>query len=468
MLSVIALLAMLVQPPAGRQTDVPEAYQRMASSRQLIRTATIDASVERHFKSGPRFQYVTWGIAQADLLYVGRGDREGVVWRDEAGTPDASPRDLRMSMKAGLAGALWSHRESSIEAEVMPIRSVASVPDARTLGLVYGFTFRGFEEALWQEPVRGPTPREYRETVEGELHVVSIRCDVGLARWWIDPQKGWNPVRVALYDGDRIISQSRSVLREYDGIWFPESVQYFVNGYKEGLEPEIVVHVYHAEFNRPEHPQEFAPEDIGIVPGQTTVTRYPAQFGVDGERGFYDGEEFLTLDEYFGKHARRKADSWGDAARPGVAGAEAPASAAGATVRSRSTGTLETAGQIDVLVDPDTAWEACTRAFIERYQLFDAQQQKAWAICRECQQRAKAILSAHKGSLERLRTKATELEGNPDPQARQRREQALGELRLLCRPVDKIFETQLKPRLEKLPTRAQRAAVGPASAPTSP
>jgi hypothetical protein len=50
---------------------------------------------------------------------------------------------------------------------------------------------------------------------------------------------------------------------------------------------------------------------------------------------------------------------------------------------------------------------------------------------------------------ERLSAKKTEGEG----------QRLLADLEELRKPIQDIFEKQLKPRLDKLPTRAQRAAV---------
>jgi len=107
---------------------------------------------------------------------------------------------------------------------------------------------------------------------------------------------------------------------------------------------------------------------------------------------------------------------------------------------------------------PESEWEAYTRQFIRTYRLDDEQAQRASSILRDCQERANAYLSAHKDQLEQLRQRVA-LTVDGDPRQRLDVLNALGRERSeLLRPLDEIFAKQLKPRLEKLPTSAQRRA----------
>ncbi len=101
-------------------------------------------------------------------------------------------------------------------------------------------------------------------------------------------------------------------------------------------------------------------------------------------------------------------------------------------------------------------WEAYVREFIQRYQLDEAQSQKANSILRECQDQARGYMSRRKADFDRLDERLKLLSGETDKtkammEIQQQRQK-------LLEPVGRIFERQLKPRLERLPTRAQRQA----------
>lgn len=106
--------------------------------------------------------------------------------------------------------------------------------------------------------------------------------------------------------------------------------------------------------------------------------------------------------------------------------------------------------------DFESEWERYVREFIEKYQLDEAQTQRAQAILKDCQEQAQNYLQRRKAALEQLDKRDKDLGSSAaDAQARQRlREQRE---RILA-PVNRIFEERLKPRLEKLPTRQQRDA----------
>jgi len=101
-------------------------------------------------------------------------------------------------------------------------------------------------------------------------------------------------------------------------------------------------------------------------------------------------------------------------------------------------------------------WEAYVREFIQRYQLDEAQSQKAYAILRECQDQARGYMSRRRADFDRLDERLKSINNEPD---KTKALQEIQQQRLkLLEPVGRIFEKQLKPRLERLPTRAQRQA----------
>jgi len=272
----------LVCQGAGWSYDPPPAFLKMAEARAALKTGAVDVAFEEFFGQRRVFENRTYRFAGSDLLYVGRGDDQGVVWRDTDGNPTPYAHDLAYALRKG--DQLWVHRELDYEAEFKPAKSHHIAPDVRTIGLMYGFTYGALEEAIWRDPVKQPGARKYSETVDEGMHVVTAQSDVGEIKWWIDPQRGWQPVRVALFVDGQLFAESRSVLKQFDGAWFPEAVQYWVKGHAEGREPKIRITVHSGEFNRPDHPHEFRPEEIGILPAVTTSSSRSTDWTVSNRR----------------------------------------------------------------------------------------------------------------------------------------------------------------------------------------
>ena len=112
---------------------------------------------------------------------------------------------------------------------------------------------------------------------------------------------------------------------------------------------------------------------------------------------------------------------------------------------------------------PETAWEKYVREFIAKYQLNDEQSQKANAVLQDCEDQAKRITIGNQDKIEKIDQQLAEVKKSKDKK-KSKTITALNEQRKkLTAPVDQIFEQQLKPRLERLPTRAQRRAAEAAS-----
>ena len=114
------------------------------------------------------------------------------------------------------------------------------------------------------------------------------------------------------------------------------------------------------------------------------------------------------------------------------------------------------AGQSDK--QPESAWEKYVREFIAKYQLNDEQTQKANAVLEDCQAQAERYTIGRKEQLEKLDKQIAELKKSKDKNKNKRLSELNEKRKSLMDPLDRIFEQQLKPRLERLPTRAQRRA----------
>jgi hypothetical protein len=103
-------------------------------------------------------------------------------------------------------------------------------------------------------------------------------------------------------------------------------------------------------------------------------------------------------------------------------------------------------------------WEKYVRAFIEKYQLDDEQAQKANAVLEDCKSQAHRYLRGRKVQIEQLDQQIAELKLAKVKDKSKRLSELNGQRSKLMEPIDRIFDNQLKPRLERLPTRAQRRA----------
>jgi hypothetical protein len=125
----------------------------------------------------------------------------------------------------------------------------------------------------------------------------------------------------------------------------------------------------------------------------------------------------------------------------------------------------------------ESEWEKYVREFIDKYKLDATQTQNAEQILKDSEAQADKYLSGKKSELETLEKRETELKAAPKAPkvsteggkpgggtkaAESSRTTELAEItkkrEAIMQPIGKIFEDGLKPKLEKIPTRAQRKA----------
>lgn len=449
----LALTLLLFQTAPDLQSSTPEALRRFFESRSAIQTALIESSHEEWHDGKRQFYYESTRVAGPDVSWCDRGDERGIVSFDETGKEAENGRAPYFGLRKG--GLVWEHVEGASRASTTPQRTRGLAPDPRTFGVMYGFSYRSLEDTFWRDPVNLPSARKYSESREGDLWVVTAHTDVGTVKWWIDPDKGWQAARIALFDNQGLLAEARVALAKWGDEWFPKTVQYFVRGYLDAKEPQITINISNAVFNSPDLPQRFSPEDIGIVAGVTVVMERNEAWREVGY-GVYDGKGGI-------KRQRTPTGA------PVAADANARAENGKPDPRTDLSGSLnpeESRWQAQSRAAIESLWQRFTRLFIQKYQLKDDQQQNAWNICKECEKQAESYVSGHQSSFERIEARLVTLRNVPavsepanaiDGPSRLRA-QAEGELELLMRPINKIFQDQLVPRLNKLPTRAQRVA----------
>ena len=474
------LAVILVGVVLGREAlalqgvSVPPALLNMDQARRKLETGQLDCAWEWRKTTSLGlevvvFNYATARFAGDERILVLRGDDEGVVSRNVEGRP-ADRRPVSMLLKDGQQ---WRHVDGSWDAEWHLGVRFDPPFDPRLLGALSALPCRDRYDSPWYEDETANC--RFTERVEGELVVVTQVCEGWKCEWWIDPQRGWNAVRVRAEFARGGWGESRSSLKQFDGLWFPERVEFFSSDWKDGQEPVERVWVYRAEFNRPEHPRTFRPDDIGITRG-TQVNVRDENLRPFNEPGVYDGREVVPMSRYMNMTTEEFR------ALLERAGITSPRLLADA-LASRPAGEWASPEQRAALIDPndlpgrlkrvqdvESEWEAYTRRFIEKYRLDGEQSEKAWQILKTCQGHAHGYLTRRRAEFERLEKEVAGLAGLSGTE-RLARAAAINELAgKLARPLEEIFERQLKPRLETLPTRKQRAAAegSPATQPGRP
>lgn len=114
--------------------------------------------------------------------------------------------------------------------------------------------------------------------------------------------------------------------------------------------------------------------------------------------------------------------------------------------------------------DFSSEWEKYVEQFIAKYQLNEEQKQQALAILKDCQEQGQRYIRTKQSSFEELEKQTAALQASTDKNKTRQINELNEQRKKLMEPIDQLFERVLKPRLERLPTRAQRRAAEEAEA----
>lgn len=248
-----------------------------------------------------------------------------------------------------------------------------------------------------------------------------------------------------------------ATLSQFGNAWFPEEARFYENG---NLVEAVVVE--QGSFNLPGDKDSFTPADLGLEPG-TNLTILDGVKREQKQYPIWNGESIATLGEWMEdvRTGKRK---------PGPT-----------FERIRKDGEYnspyETREQVErrrqasrgmqsrwFLERHQRLWEQYVRDFIARYQLDAEQTQRAWTIHLECERTATEVMAPRRQEQTALVSEYLAARDAKDPRA----DELERKLEKLREPIDKTFETQLKPRLDKLPTRTQRRAAEERAAASQP
>jgi hypothetical protein len=445
---LLLLGAALVEAQAVRSADKPAPLVHAESLRgpDVLRTGAIEFLLRETIDGQERVRFGTWRFAGSDVILVDPGDEWGTVVRDST-TGRLSKIDYNTALhRLRRDGAIWEHHERSPAAAVFPgsIR-MTDLRDPRTIGLNFFRTDDTFES---QVATLGVGPIVWQVDESDGLTVVTGSVSLGSAKWFLDPARDGNPVRIELHPTDGESSRIEIQYRRWDDVWFPELIEERAlrdAGGRAGMSMRIL----HAAFNRAEHPARLGPQHIGIEP-RTNIEfrdREPVELRM------WDGENAVTAEEYL---ARLRS---GEALR----GPTLEREMARLHVLNERRGDFEKfREQLErrgLLLEPIprelSEWERYTLAFIRRHQCDEGQKERALAILRDCTDEGASYLSRNKSDFDAFDEKYDALRGELIVDQR-RWEPLIAERLRLLEPLDRIFSERLKPRLDGLLTSEQR------------
>ena len=432
----------------------PAALRKIEVNRTAIKTAHIEWSRIKPEAFGGHPRFYTIRLSEEESVITNRGDEDGVFNR----LPDGAIDKIQMKPYSVLSkdGKVWLHHELDWSADYFP--DGAPIQHPRALGLCSGLPYYDIQSTLWHDNVEQPSPRVYSERQEDKYHVVRAESDLGELEWWLDPECGGEVVRFVQLKHGKVISETRCKLKNFDGVWFPESTAFFDGGYHKGKEPTELIRIHYASFNQPEQPRTFSPKDIGVVAG-VHIQTYTRQRELVGWDETYDGEKIVSDTEFLERWKRKEIELGPTMQREAELGSAKTELQLASDKASRSKKQARPQNTLSIKDKRLTEWEEYTRRFIAWYRLDDDQTQKAWLVCLECQAQARGHLAKIKSRLVQLESRLKTQRESGDKASGKQLTKLEEQRRDLLQPITKIFERQLKPRLEKLPTRAQRKAV---------
>jgi hypothetical protein len=442
--------------------DKPAALRHMEESRQSIVTGEFRWRETRPDQELPEQRYVT-RIAGPDVLFTNLGDERGVrsfeIVADERRPKVSPPGRLLLN-----GDEVWSYTEGELLATVQPASARSDLLDIRTVGLwPGGKLLKDWTSYLERDGVGGGAP-EFCTDSTPHGAIVSMRYPSHpneTTRWTTDARYGYQPTRCELVVDGKVLRRTEVEYSDAGGgEFFVQRAESFdVDGYMY-----CRIDVDQASVNEPQHPPVLTPADLGIGNGFNVAFRegHPRFSSTRSQMILVDGD-FLSFEEYVERQTTVGVEPCPRYAKEFpelVETYHAVLAKRGAAEARLSTSQPTAGGQ-------PGEWERYTLAFIERYKLDADQRQMALNILAECQTRGWAHVTRVKPELDAIdRRAATEQRSTRAPGWSQAQIAAAREK--LLRPLDDIFQNELKPRLEKLPTRAQRQAVENPESPARP
>ncbi|RMF77158.1 MAG: hypothetical protein D6744_11615 [Planctomycetota bacterium] len=444
----ILLAALLAVAVAGAQTVVerPTALRRFEQNRKALISGRVEWTVETLEPKPFVKHYVSRYARNGDRIVEHRRNADGVVSVDPTGKPVSGFPKLVLERR----GEIWQTTELIPQARVWrgegtipeQVRmQFEDAPDVRAVAIQpVSESMRQGLASIWGAPDFAGFDWEQRR--DGPVYIVIGRQGAHCMTWWIDSERGWNATR-ALYEREgEIVAEMRCELQRFGEYWFPLTVEYLIQG-----NPIEIIRIASADFNSPDDPAQFAPADIGVEPGY--------QIGEFGRpyAEYWDGNKQLSAEEYAalersGRIKPGKTVRW--YREHHSSGQKHPYQTPD---EYRAWLAQRRDFQTSLLRRYVSAWEQYVLDFIQRFELNDEQTQSAYRVLTECQQQAEPLLRRTRYPYQKLLIELQEAQRCGDQPAVSRLQERIEHLKT---PFVRIFESRLKPGLQRLPTRQQR------------
>lgn len=418
----------------------PESLLRMEEARKAVVFADVVFSVvwpnaTNYAVAEPWFHRNF--IARDQVAHISVGTKSGITAFTEDGKPKhRGPTGLLRAAD----GSFWMHNMDT-----------ASVQHRKDKGVLAGvYSFRSMGMSYRDDGAAGPAgilagtlPKgevAFTETVVDGLHRVEASNTKGNSVvWYLDPNLNWNPTKCELWNQGKLVRQSQSEYEQINGVYVLKACA-FLNA--DGSIRQLVT-VESATVNDPDLPTDLTPEYIGVEPGMTVRTY------TDTRQHFYagDGKTYRT-GKVLAMERRGEIEF----------GPKVKARRAGQPIDWFIPDPKRLKKELEIfrkqLRGPLDDWQRYTLEFIAKFGLDEAQTQRALHILRSCQLQRDHYLRVKQPQMARWKQ---QLPGADDS----RRQALQSRLDKVDETVRRIFERQLKPRLDNLPTRGQRAAAEP-------
>lgn len=442
-------LITLVLLLAAQSDSAPPALRKFEEARKKIAKADIEWTRRDLFSPGSLGEPKKYRslFANKDKAYFNYG-MNGITGWTEDNEPVRDPHNTLWR-----DGEYWEFHTDLLTADLWE-HSPDPLLDIRIVGMLpVPKLDSNAEDILDWEP--DPEKRKsftYTERRAGGAYEVELRLPGGRSsiQWTIDPDLGWNATHARIVFDGRVVSECISDYQQIDGTWFPASSNY----YNERGDLAVSIDVTSARFDASSLPDALTPEDIGFGNGMSII----------GQEGKFDKEWDLTYVD--GKIVTRK--EFHRLCREGEVEIS-PRPIAGIHEVDQK-GPPPESNNVSREILPDHAhrpasqptvdeWERYTLDFAARNSFDDGQRSAALRILRDCQTRRGTVLRHRESRLRQLE-QAVARESS-DSAARN----LAAERAAIASQMDEIFQNRLKPRLDGLLTRAQRAKASRKDAP---
>jgi hypothetical protein len=386
--------------------QIPPVLQQSMMARRESFASAFEWSYQRATDASP-YRYST-RFAGQDHLEVLLGDAEGLtVPAENAGAPGSYSEKRRLYQD----GVTWSYKEgfpnghiSLGKRRLFDPRLVGYLPER---GDLEDIAAHAYLDVLTFEVVRNGNAVEVR----GSMSNADSSGTTELI-WILEVDKGLNPVSVRkLVDGE-VTREARSRYRNWDGIWFPETVEYFRDGAFYARYEFLT-----ARFDTEYLPLQLDPVMLNIPPRVNLSTP-------EKDIRIWDGSRAIDLADYLEREHEIDSTDWEallELAKVGRQGTQ-PKSYRG-----------EFLGLSGVAHEP-LLWEEYVRRFVRRHGMQPQRERVAWEVHRECLKLAR-----------RIRAKTADAEpASEDESVRQEWE------RRVHQQIQRVFDEVLLPGLQKL------------------